>query len=212
MKKVIIFFLFLFICSCSSQTTGWKELNLNCFKLQVPKDWEGSLPTDQEDSFVGQITGQQIMLSFDCSDRGYANNLIPSVNEYLNSRQWMDFDLINSDKFPFNKVKRSFSIPTSEQRKKYPKADYIAKITYNDNVIFVPVILPGDVKNHNVQVDSTTNYIIKTIWPKVAGKGMTGIYIHDKHSDLNFQMNGENLSLKNEALALQAFKTIKIKQ
>ena len=63
----------------------------------------------------------------------------------------------------------------------------------------------------NIQIDSTNKFVTKIIWPKIIGKGITGIYIHSLNSNLNFQMNGENLTSKDQKLALQAFKTIKLK-
>lgn len=62
-----------------------------------------------------------------------------------------------------------------------------------------------------IKIDSSGEYIIKTIWPKMAGKGMTGIYMQSRKSSLNFQINGRNLSNKQQEQALTAFKTIKIK-
>jgi hypothetical protein len=63
----------------------------------------------------------------------------------------------------------------------------------------------------HVIIDSTDDFVTKTVWPKIVGKGLTGIYIHSRKSSLNFQMNGKNLSEKNQELALKAFKTISLK-
>ena len=67
-------------------------------------------------------------------------------------------------------------------------------------------------QSQNVKIDSSGEYIIKTIWPKIDGKGKTGIYMQSRKSSLNFQMNGEDLSKEQQEMALAAFKTIKIKQ
>jgi len=69
----------------------------------------------------------------------------------------------------------------------------------------------GEIKQCNFHTDSDRNYRYITIWPKVTGRGMTGIYISSRNSPANFQMNGNNLSAKNQMLALQAFKTIELK-
>lgn len=63
----------------------------------------------------------------------------------------------------------------------------------------------------NIHIDSTNNFVTKIIWPKIIGKGITGIYIHSRKSSLNFQMNGKNLSARDQELALKAFKTIQLK-
>ncbi len=125
----------------------WRQLNIGPFKITVPLDWKFVAPGEQEDSFVGQITGPNLILSFDCSDMGYANHL-------------------------------------DEE----------------------------DAKIHNIKIDTNGNYITKTIWPKVLGRGMTGIFIRSRSSNFNFQMNGYNLSAHNEKLALIAFKTITFKK
>jgi hypothetical protein len=63
----------------------------------------------------------------------------------------------------------------------------------------------------NIHLDSTSNFITKTIWPKVTGKGTTGVYIQSRKSFLNFQMSGTNLSANDQESALKAFKTIVLK-
>jgi hypothetical protein len=75
----------------------------------------------------------------------------------------------------------------------------------------VPIEIPTTIKMHNIKIDSTDNYVIKTIWPKVPGTGMTGIYFQGRASHLTFNLVGYNLSKQNQTLALQAFKTIVIK-
>ncbi|AYL94732.1 hypothetical protein [Mucilaginibacter celer] len=72
---------------------------------------------------------------------------------------------------PSYKTKSEVSLPTTDQKLKYPKADYIAKLTYKDSSIFVAIEIPPEIKMHNIQIDSTDSYIIKTISPKVPGKG-----------------------------------------
>ena len=68
-----------------------------------------------------------------------------------------------------------------------------------------------ELTEENIHIDSTDNFITKIIWPKIVGKGTTGIYIHSRKSSLNFQMNGKNLSEKDQELALRAFKSIVLK-
>jgi len=129
---------------------GWRHLNVGPFAISIPPTWNYDAPNRQEDSFVGQIMGPNLELSFDCSDMGYANHLISA-----------------------------------------------------DDANF---------KNYNIKIDTTDKYIVKTIWPKATGNGTTGIYINSRTSTFNFQMNGHNLSVQNENLALKAFKTITFKQ
>jgi hypothetical protein len=116
------------------------------FKITTPPDWKFEDPGQQEDSFVGHISGPNLTLSFDCSDMGYANHLISAGDETANM--------------------------------------------------------------HNITTDTNGHYIVKTIWPKVTGKGMTGVFIQGRSSSFDFQMNGINLSAEDEQSALMAFKTI----
>jgi hypothetical protein len=71
--------------------------------------------------------------------------------------------------------------------------------------------LENSPEEENSHTDTSDKFIIKTLWPKITGKGMTGIYIQSRKSTFNFQMNGKNLSKKDQELALQVFKTIKFK-
>jgi len=221
-----------------------KELNLNSFKITIPKSWI-YLKEQGDDSFVGgiKISGRD-GLSFDCSNNGYANDLIPTEQSYLTKGTWKmgrsffykvgvtytanfnvhnerlrqmkekgitDSSLVNVEADPSYETVEKLYRPTAEQKLKFPKADYIADLTYRKSTIIVPIEIPAETKAHYIKIDSTEKYVTKTIWPKVAGKGMTGVYIHSRNSRFNFQMSGNNLSITDQALALQAFKTIKFK-
>lgn len=122
-----------------------------------------------------------------------------------------DSSLVKVEADPCFEAKKYIHEPTIKQKNKFAKADYIADLTYRGDTVFIPIEIPAAIKNHNIKIDTTEKYIIKTIWPKLAGNGITGIYIHSRKSSFNFQMNGKNLSLKDQNIALQAFKTIKFK-
>lgn len=212
-KRHLLFFVIMLVfCSCKSAqndpASGFKKLDLGLFQISIPANWNYDDPGTQEDSFVGQITGPHLTLSFDCSDMGYANNLIKTEQEYLISRDWWDHGLT----FPFWGTETKVHAINRMQKNKYPKADYVADLTYQGKTIYFPITIPATIKAQNIQLDSNSTYVFKIIWPKVSGKGMTGIYIHSRKSAFNFQMNGHDLSLKDEKLALQAFKTIVIKK
>ena len=209
--RLLFFAIVLIFPSCKSAGNNpirnFKELNIGPFQISVPANWKYDDPGEQEDSFVGQIWGPHLMLSFDCSDRGYANNLLQTEKEYLNSRDWWDHSL----SFPFWGTKFNIHSPDQIQKNKFAKADYIADLTYQGKTIYLPITIPATIKSQNIKLDSNDTYVFKTIWPKIAGKGMTGIYIHSRKSSFDFQMNGYNLSSQNEKLALLSFKTIQFK-
>jgi len=115
------------------------------------------------------------------------------------------------DTIPDYKIKQIHK-PTAEQAKKYPKDDYIADLTYRDSTIYVPIEIPVPTKESNIRIDTTDKYIIKTIWPKVTGEGITGVYIKSRTSSFNFNLVGGGLTAKEQKQALQAFKTITFKK
>lgn len=234
--------LFPVLLGCLSFQNGDKGLDLGAFKITIPNEWNYQ-KRQGEDSFIGEITGNDVVIYFDCSGNGYASHLIPTQDEYLNKEQWLrdcplykpgvtytanfnvknekvrqmkekgltDTALVQVEGDPCFNAKKKISAPTAEQKQKYPKADYVAELTYKDDKAIIPIEIPLTIKNHNFKIDTTVNYIIKTIWPKFSGAGMTGIYIHSRKSKLNFQMSAKNLSAKDQELALKAFKTIVLK-
>ena len=201
-----------FLTACTPSNN--KTLDLKDFSISVPKDWNYN-QANGVDSFVGEIKGTGVTLSFDFSGMGYANHLLLSEDGYLKRGEWYNGEAFfpNGDNVnPYALAKKIFSKPDEAQKLKFPKADYIATLTYKNTVVTIPVEIPREIKSQNIRIDSSGEYIIKTIWPKIVGKGMTGIYMQSRKSSLNFQMNGRNLSKKQQEQALAAFKTIRIKQ
>jgi len=123
-----------------------------------------------------------------------------------------DSTLVHVEADPSYETKTKVHLPTIAQKIKFPKADYIADMTYRDSTIYIPIVIPIAIQNHYIKIDTTEKYVIKTIWPKEVTKGLTGIYIYSRSSSFNFQMSGINLSAKDQQLALKAFKTITFKQ
>lgn len=229
--------------SCAAISDNWKELDIGVFKINIPQNWEYQ-KQQGIDSFVGNIKiSNSAYLTFDCSNMGYANHLIQTEQEYLNSHYWYapggyfhkpgiiytnnskvtiagvradvmkkrgitDTSLVKVEGYPENEMKKFIHQPTTQQKKEFPNADYVADITYRGSKIFESIIIPEKIKTHNIQLDSNDKYVYKTIWPKVAGKGMTGIYIHSRSSSFNFQMCAMNLPAIDQQNALKAFKTI----
>ncbi len=123
-----------------------------------------------------------------------------------------DTNQVKVEADPCYMAKKNFHLPTSDQHIKYPKADYIADLTYKGETTYMSITIPGIIKLENFQVDSTQDYVIKTIWPKTAGRGLTGVYIKSRKSDFNFNLAGVNLSKEDQELALQVFKSIEFKK
>jgi hypothetical protein len=244
MRRLYLIILSALVIGCVSMTYNLKELDLNAFKITIPSDWK-YIKMQGEDSFVGQILvpSSKSDLHFDFSTHGYANSLIPTVQEYLKGKEWdrggyfyksgitytADFNVKNErasqmkklgttdstkvhvEADPSYKTKTNIHLPTKDQKIKYPKADYVADLTYRDSTIFVPIEIPEEIKEHYIKVDTTDKYIIKTIRPWQAQRGITGVFFKGRSSHLTFNIVGVNLSLEDQNVALQAFKTIVIK-
>lgn len=106
----------------------------------------------------------------------------------------------------------TFSDAVNNKRFKDSIPDYNAIIKCNNKTDTVPVYIPRQIKQQNITVDTAGKYITKTIWPKIAGRGMTGIFVYRTDSDFTFMLCGKNLAVQNQTLALRAFKTIKFKR
>jgi hypothetical protein len=63
-------------------TSELQTLDLKYFIIDVPVDWK-YVPQQGIDSFVGEIRGRGIKLSFDCSNMGYASSLIETPQDYI---------------------------------------------------------------------------------------------------------------------------------
>ncbi len=246
MKRVLVFALIPLLLGCKPKVNnepklnanGWQDLDMGAFKISVPPNWKYQ-QQQGIDSFVGEIKGPGVSLSFDFSGMGYANSLLPSEQEYLKAGErfykvgvtytanfnvkneiavqmkklgTIDSTLVHVEADPSYETKTNIHLPTTEQKIQYPKADYIVDLTYRDSTILIPIEIPIAIKTHHIQIDTTDKYIIKTIWPKVPSKGVTGVYYKSRSSTLNFQMSASNLSKQDQDLALQAFKTIVIKK
>ncbi len=244
MKKLYFVLMLPLVVVCMSIQYGFKQLDLNSFKIRIPDSWK-YVKQQGDDSFIGLISipSSKSSLYFDFSRNGYANSLIPTEQEYLKKEEWKDvgyfykvgvtytanFNVknekvaqmkklgttdstkVNVEADPSYETKTNVHLPTQAQKIKYPFVDYIADLTFRDSTIHVPIEIPIEIKEHNIRVDSTEKYIVKTIWPKNCGKGMTGIYFKSHSSRLTFNLAGINLSKKDQGLALQAFKSIIIK-
>ncbi|MDN3579837.1 hypothetical protein [Mucilaginibacter flavus] len=244
MKKIYLAALLLLLFSCSFMIDDFKQLDLNEFKITVPKSWE-YIKQRGVDSFIGLISikSSKSTLQFDLSNSGYANSLILTEQEYLEQEEWKqgsyfykdgvtytadfnvknerttqmkklgttDSTLVHVEADPSYQTKTLVHLPSPSQKVKYATADYIADLTYNDSTIFVPIEIPTVIKMHNIKIDTIEKYVIKTIWPKIPGKGMTGVYFKSRNSRFNFQMSAADLSKSDQDLALQAFKSIVIK-
>jgi hypothetical protein len=218
----------------------WNRLDLGPFSLQVPKNWRHK-EEQGIDSFVGSIVGPRVKLFFDYSKMGYANPLIKTPEEYamdassgffyvfmkpgviyttgdvdaLRREEMKKVNVTDTSKIlvektiiPTTKIYK----PSERSENMYKEADFIVELTHQDSTVTMPMTIPEEIKKYNIRIDTTDRYIIKTIWPKKAGDGMTGVYYKSINSSFNMQIHGTNLSSKDQENALKAFKTIEISE
>jgi hypothetical protein len=222
-------------------TKGYHTLHFEDFSIEVPKNWK-YIKRQGIDSFVGEIRGPKVNLSFDCSDMGHAGIPIQSPEEYINRQMLTSYssrfnrpNVIytrkeNVEKFKIREMKKlnttdsslvkvepfivpsiKIYLPTEKHLEKYKDADYIIDLTHNDSTITVGLTLPSDIKNHNFKIDTVGQYIIKTVWPKQTGNGITGVSYRKVNSKFTLGIFGERLGEQEQNKVLQAFKTIHVR-
>jgi hypothetical protein len=241
MKRWFFIIIIPLIFGCLSMADGWAELDLSSFKISVPKEWhykkvqgEDSFVGEINGSNVSihfdfsnsgyansLIPTEQEYIKKGEWNKGYFYkdgvtytadfNVKNERGAQMKKLGTTDSTLVHVEADPRYQTKINTHVPTPIQKIKFPKADYIADLTFKDSTISVPIEIPIAIKYHNIQIDTTDKYIIKTIWPKVPAKGMTGIYFKGRFSHLTFNMLGSNLSKQDQGLALKAFKSIIIK-
>ncbi|NBW36190.1 MAG: hypothetical protein EBR30_14450 [Cytophagia bacterium] len=190
----------------AASSSDLQTLDLKYFSIEVPKNWR-YIKQQGIDSFVGEIRGPRVKLSFDCSSMGYANNLIQTPEEYIKRQILISYSFLFSKPDVIYTLKESVEnvrnaemkklntndtslvkvrpyirptskiyLPTKNDLVKFKNADYLVDLTHNDSTITVGVALPDDIRKHNIKIDTIGQFVVKTIWPKKTGDGMTGVY------------------------------------
>ena len=178
-----------------------------------------------------------VLLTFDYSGKRYSSPLIPTAKEYLRSEEWMpstafyEEGVIYTRKEHIEEVKeghlyqgdsmrevREFPHPRkrikkikNKKRYLYPNADYLCILTYQDSSIYIPIIIPEQIKSHDIMKSAFFFYRKKIITPVECGNGMTGIYILNRIRSFSFCLYGFDLTSEEQAYALRAFESMKFK-
>ena len=230
MKNLLIILIVLVAAGCGDRIPeGYKLIKTDGFEIVIPQGWNYEKGKGI-DSFIGKITASGVDLSFDMSDIGFANHLIPTEIEYINEEDWMP------TKHPYMKIGVTYTTDDVEKTRNsimeeegikdsslvkvekiyYPdkeilhqNGNYKAKLTYRDTIVYIDIKIPDEVKQHNFQLDTIGHLFRKIVTPKIDTTGMTGIYIGDLESPFNFNLVGKNLSKENKEEAVKAFLTIK---
>jgi hypothetical protein len=241
-KASPILLLIICLVSCSGVEKGYKVLDLKAFEITVPQNWHYIKEDGIDSFVGYIQINKHSSFAFDFSNMGYAGDLLQTDDEYIKSKKWLPYSPFSeegvvytsatnlkqakADEMKARGITDSSLIkvepmqvpdiqtykPNKKDLKKYPNADYIAKLTYQAKSTVIPITLPDEIRSHHIKIDTTNQYVIKTIWPKIVGQGITGIHIQSRTSSLDFNLYSRSLSAQNQALALKAFKTIKIKK
>lgn len=221
------------LSGCNRNQDEKKTIDTGGFEIEVPKYWNYKKEIGT-DSFVGRIVGNNVDLSFDYSDMGYANHILPDEREYVyEEMEWMPIDIpyakagvtytTGNVKGERERIMKKKGITDTSlvrvEKWQTPKVDilfeggkYEAILTYEDTATKVDIEIPEEIRNHQIQIDTVGNYKRKVVRPKDGIKGMTGVYLEDLNSDFNFNLVGRNLSINDQERAIKAFETIKMKR
>jgi hypothetical protein len=176
-------------CTGNKQSNdGTKLLDYKYFTIRVPKSWK-RVDAKGIDSYLGEIhIDSNTIINFDLG--WYSNNLVEGSEDYV---------IRHDSLFVLRELPISLSNQIREDYRGKPDSSSIAVITVN--------------RKQWITIDG---YKAKLITPTHAGKGTTGIYIDslwNAGSDTDkFQMNGQNLTLKQQQQLIAAIKTLKFYQ
>ena len=233
--KFVIIISFLLIACNVSDSNELKILDTGLFEIQTPSNWKYK-EKKGIDSQTGIIIGSNIKLDFDWSEMGYANNLIQAKDEFLLSQKnnWLPGPIPYGEEGVTYVLKESIENTRKELIKKYgsndttkirveelqvpinevllEKDEYFLVSKYRDTTTRTKFEIPAEIMNHEIDYDTISHYVRKTVKSINVDIGITGIYIEDLKSDFNFNLVGYNLSKENQNAAIEAFKTIKMKR
>lgn len=176
-------------CTGNKQSNdGTKLLDYKYFTIRVPKSWK-RVDAKGIDSYVGEIhIDSNTIITFDLG--WYSNDLVEGSEDYIIRHD----SLIVLKKSPIPNVTK-----LREDYRGKPDSGSIAALTVN--------------QKRWITIDG---YKAKFITPTHIDKGTTGIYIDSlwnagSNTD-KFQMNGQNLTLKQQQQLIAAIKTLKFCQ
>ncbi len=221
-----------FLVSCQTART----IDLGDFKITVPRTWK-YVEQEGVDSFVGKINGRGITLKFDYSERGYAGTTVLTPDEYILVHIAKNyFKAFNEPGVRYTRAGEvawyknfdasRMGITDTASVKVLPiirpeikimpvdsiKAEYRVELYHKDSTISFKIHIPEELTRYYFKIDTVSNVRTKLYWPKVPGQGQTGVYFKELNSDFDFVMYGDNLDLKKQDQALDAFTTIRFKR
>src|SRR6478609_4609118 len=186
---IILFISALTFISCSNNAkyedcgkAGWHRITFSEFSVITPNHVQ-YLPQKGQDSFVGDLIGDAVSLTFDYG--AYSNALIPTPAEYIKSNEWLSY--VRSDVFVEMRTKDStFEYPNENEFSivsvKADSADewkYYATLKFRDSILTQSFTYPREYQIYEFETDTIDNKYIKIVYPMVTHKGQMGVYIEN---------------------------------
>jgi len=224
MRKILtLLFALLMAISCRHQTRD--SITIGTYSFSFPKDFD-LIKEDGIDSYVGKITNKHVSLGFDYGY--YSDKLIPSPEEYIESKQWLTrFVSDCNQETPIERQVSISDIGILNIRKsnfsdhlRQSESEYTALLKWRDGKqLEYQIEIPEDFKPYTIQIDTIENCLRKIVIAKNPYRGLTGIYLRDLkghnesiNSSLALSMSSSRLTKSQQDSLLKIFNTLKIKK
>jgi hypothetical protein len=102
--------------------------------------------------------------------------------------------------------------PTEKDHVKHRLADFLVDLTHNDSTVTMVILLPEEIKKHEIKIDTINNYLVKHITPKTPGHGTTGVFYKSLSSTLTFEIHAVNVPAESQEDALKSIQSILIRE
>jgi len=216
MKRILYCLMILLTAACTQekkQLSSWKTIEVGEYQFDVPPSFE-FISEDGIDSDVGKLSGDGITFRFDFGY--YSNTIVQSAEEFLQDDRWeINAAVLNHHSQELLLPDVQAIRPAKSSDSSFSKGcDFIASCTVNGKSFDYPIALPAEIRAHRIISDTTGIVYSKIIAANVPGKGSTGIYLkrlnsynNSINSYLALSLSAENLTFKQQQLALKILKT-----
>lgn len=192
------------------------------YYFDVPSDFD-LVETNGVDSYTGYIKGDSLTLGFDYGY--YSSDLTQSIDEYLLSPDIQLFfhtQLKTNENMDYGKIyvpRRNITIIESTSKDSVSDTTYTwihLRISNKDTTIFTRVIIPKEIFQSDVIIDTTDNIVRRIVIPKENSNSTVGIVLTDLNS-FNNSLNGylklgiaaSNVNESQKQVALNIFNSLR---
>jgi hypothetical protein len=188
-QLIVLFLILIGIVSCSDDATyedcrktGWHKISFSEFSIVTPSHVR-YLPQKGQDSFVGDLIGDSISMTFDYG--AYSNPLVPTPEEYIKSERWLGY-VIQELFFNMRMKDTTVNYPSENEfttiaitPDSSDEWTYHVKLKFRDSILNQTFIYPREFQKYEFETDTIENKYIKIVYPMVSQKGLMGVYIED---------------------------------